>query len=988
MRIVGWHAKLTAAALAIALCNVAAAPAQQSSVELRTKSIFIEAEQLEGFAEDGWTTREGWGVTARARASGDATASAGGPPGTELSKEIIIPTSGTHRIWAPYYSPFAIRIDQQGETVYEEVYWQRHVVPSARTMAVWEAFEAELNAGPATLTLYVADPKLPKTYLHVDCLLITPFTRYKPDFSEFGARAYVRFKVVEPEENAYVARLSVLHHRDVRLEDPPGYLSASGQGKRGDAVPAGEYSAWGEVTKLLDIGEHVTTMTFRFRSEPEASIRALKIELDVATGPGEQDIVKTLREETEGDTVSIILPGDVAGYVDDIELASEQTAKHKRYVSRFSPPPNGIPKIFPVEARIAGWGRQFRSRQLLDAETAVLAKLGINTLMGLSGTSREVALEHGIKRSVRSRYVPDVPPWAPDLQERVEQEIEASYDYIKTTDPEALPTFYRFKLAHLPEAPSPTSMRGSADCVAAFREYLKAQNISLQTLGRASWDEVKPTWRTQMTSPDQAAVCYYTMKFRDAMSAKPFALATEAVRKRFPKSTLTSVTFDPEPIGRGSGMIEGPDWFECGKQGAVEMLWSMDGGGPRLADTPLLADLLRAAARANEQPIGLCLERGPSTSIRFRTYSALAHGAKALRYYRYGPHYATVDGAWSDKKNEVQEIGRLTREIGQTEGLLYPGKRPKAKVALVYSKSSDIWQDDDAALAELRQTYFALLVENIPVDFLTEEEIADGALGEYRACYIFGPNLTRAAAEAISNWVLGGGMLYGCLGAGWKDEFNRPSDVLVPAFGLQLQNVERVDSRYREYYDLPKLETLTRVTMPTSDWVPGCGFEILGHRGYITLTTGQTLGSDEDGRFVVVSNKYGEGEALYVAALPALSWRKDAPLTPGYVLPHYSLELGKLLTAVARHADAYGPVRVSHHGVESGYLASDDGAAVPLLNWTQARVPALTIKIADVPEPKSVESIVRGKVKFKHFQGELELMMSLGPGTDMLLIRW
>jgi hypothetical protein len=177
-------------------------------------------------------------------------------------------------------------------------------------------------------------------------------------------------------------------------------------------------------------------------------------------------------------------------------------------------------------------------------------------------------------------------------------------------------------------------------------------------------------------------------------------------------------------------------------------------------------------------------------------------------------------------------------------------------------------------------------------------------------------------------------------------------------------------------------------TVQGNDWVPACSFEALGHRGYVTATTGEVLGQDENGNPMVVWNKHGKGEALHVAAFPALAWRKQAPLPDGYLMPQYSPELGGLITALARHANAQGPVRVSQYLVECGHLASEAGVAVPLLNWTQARVPVATIRIADARQPQSVESLVRGKVPFQRRQNALEVTMPISPGTDMLLIRW
>src|SRR5207237_948347 len=117
---------------------------------------------------------------------------------------------------------------------------------------------------------------------------------------------------------------------------------------------------------------------------------------------------------------------------------------------------------------------------------------------------------------------------------------------------------------------------------------------------------------------------------------------------------------------------------------------------------------------------------------------------------------------------------------GAIENELLKAAPAPAKVALLYSSSSDIWtvHDNLAYGFDRMHTWLALSHAQVPVDIVSEKQAATGALDNYQVCYLGGPNLTRAAAEKLKTWVENGGTLWLTAGAACRDEYNRNLAIL------------------------------------------------------------------------------------------------------------------------------------------------------------------------------------------------------------------
>ena len=92
----------------------------------------------------------------------------------------------------------------------------------------------------------------------------------------------------------------------------------------------------------------------------------------------------------------------------------------------------------------------------------------------------------------------------------------------------------------------------------------------------------------------------------------------------------------------------------------------------------------------------------------------------------------------------------MTRQMAGAEHIIAPGATRKARVALMYSISSDLWQPwGYIHMLERRATYLALVHNQYLVDMLAEEDVAAGRLKDYDVLYVVDPNISARATAAI-----------------------------------------------------------------------------------------------------------------------------------------------------------------------------------------------------------------------------------------------
>jgi hypothetical protein len=439
------------------------------------------------------------------------------------------------------------------------------------------------------------------------------------------------------------------------------------------------------------------------------------------------------------------------------------------------------------------------------------------------------------------------------------------------------------------------------------------------------------------------------------------------------------------------------DWFDLARRRAVDVIGIEDWMGLQYMYGPrytwegfqlmgFQASIFRSASRG-AQPIIAWITPSDQTNLVLKTSSALAQGAKHFYYWTYGPTATSTENYWSDLRGGYDGIVRMTRQLASAEHIIAPGSTRKARVALLYSISSDLWQPwGYIHMLERRATYLALVHDQYLVDMLTEEDVAAGRLKDYDVLYVVDPNISTRATATIEQWVRDGGYIFGSCGAGSRDEFNEPGPGLARVFGIEpavQSEVHRAEYRVRgnlngiDYFDLVRLDRTSLLGEPAT-------FGVLGVR--VTFTPG---GSQIIGRFkrnnapAAVVNQFGSGKAVYVGACPGLSYLKDAGFVPAELKERYPVAQRRLLTGVAAARGAVRLVDLSHPVVEAGVYDAAPGTALILANFTYRPIEALTVR---VPLPKPVQvvrSVEHGPLRFTMEEASPEFR---GQGYDSVAV--
>ncbi|MGB2822380.1 MAG: hypothetical protein WBF17_15450, partial [Phycisphaerae bacterium] len=300
-----------------------------------------------------------------------------------------------------------------------------------------------------------------------------------------------------------------------------------------------------------------------------------------------------------------------------------------------------------------------------------------------------------------------------------------------------------------------------------------------------------------------------------------------------------------------------------------------------------LCDVGRVVSGKMDKAFGVYVKPHRGAPLQ-RMLAAVGRGATMIYWYTYGPDYHKGD-SFSQSPEALELAGKAAALLGRTEDVLYGSRwmRP-AEVAVVKPRSSELWMRlakgpaRDAAWENAKWTYTALAHAHVPVDPLDEEMLAAEDLSRYKAIYVSGPNLTRAAAGRLKEWVLAGGTLYT---SGWglvRDEANRPLAELAPVLGLPTRSEPRMYYQVT-LYGATRIESYgdaRKVIAPVPDGakiVPadkrkGGFVPVVGTEPLRPGPKAKVLARFADGTAAMTCNAFGKGRAYVVGFFPGLEY--------------------------------------------------------------------------------------------------------------------
>jgi hypothetical protein len=310
---------------------------------------------------------------------------------------------------------------------------------------------------------------------------------------------------------------------------------------------------------------------------------------------------------------------------------------------------------------------------------------------------------------------------------------------------------------------------------------------------------------------------------------------------------------------------------------------------------------------------------------------------------------------------------------------------------------------------ERKAIYYALRHAQVPVDFVSEDDVIDGLAAEYRVIYVTQQWLHSKAVAALKAWTEAGGTVVALAGGGFLNEFNQPNPDTAALYGVKTQQLNR-DPDFLDYIlvenkpflskqDLPRYKPFDRVT-----WGEGAkavtNVGVIAWKQDLTPADGKVVGTFRDGKPAVIEKIHGKGKAVLFGFMPGQEYMRTAlPLRPvdrGSFDGSFTHFIPTAMDPVLRRAlvDDFlpegfvKPVLCSETLVESTCIDTKKPSrrlAVPLINYSGTAIPQLTVTLAGVGKVARVRSVEQAKVEQRITDGNLVVTLPLDV-ADMLLI--
>jgi hypothetical protein len=523
-------------------------------------------------------------------------------------------------------------------------------------------------------------------------------------------------------------------------------------------------------------------------------------------------------------------------------------------------------------------------------------------------------------------------------------------------------------------------------CREQYEAYVRANGVSAADVGFADGAvRPYPLWRvgedkkkvTLVPPPATASATgsrnwYWSYRFMTYATGQLFPeSAAELKKAAVPLFAMQG----PTPSWNGSSL----DWFEFYDQKAnTAVVWETSNRDPRTWQfESYLADIARGIARRLGLLIGTLVKphRGAPEQ---RLMATVSRGATTIEWYNYGPDYARGD-SFSQRPDLLLRVGRANRLLAKVEDRLYGAKwAGQPEVAFVSPRSSEIWGKatdlDVTAFENAKWVYLALQHAHIPVDILSEQQLAEGKLDRYKAIYVPGTHLHHDASARLKTWVEAGGLLWtDALGLS-RDEANQPTTAIAGLMKLGERRLESWGSvpGYRATTLEPLVEKMSpkqaAVAIEASRTVARIGREVFGEPGDGGPKVQFRFA---DGKPAVLRQHFGHGEIVVVGWWAGLTYSAKVRRSDFDMRTDFDSDDRLWIVGPIENRGCYAPVKPSAATVEAVMLDKDGQRSIVLMNWAYKASPGryggvlepestLRIGLPGVGEFRTVRSVLHG----------------------------
>ena len=549
---------------------------------------------------------------------------------------------------------------------------------------------------------------------------------------------------------------------------------------------------------------------------------------------------------------------------------------------------------------------------------------------------------------------------------------------------------------------------------ARFRDWMRNKYGGLEAVNKAwyrrftNWNQLEPPrFSTILSYSDYIDWRYFLLdKLAEDLKAK-----ADAVLKEAPNGVVSSHSASPSLVTSplaGNGNPD--DW----KMARVIQYWGLSSYPKHSTPVGLdpvshgaRLDFARSAAyrfsdgfvlgefQTGFGTVGLRVSV-PVTSgdLTQWTWSALARGAKGLNFYAFYPMNSGyesggfglihLDGRITER---AEVLGSIAKTVGSHGELFLKARPPKAQVAIMYNPLAYMVggprrlplpgaQDEYDGVERDSWTgmYRALFSQNIPIDYIHADDVAENGITGYKLLYVPYPiMMSEGTAKAIARFVQEGGYAVIEARAAWNDQRGYAAPT-IPGFGLD----QVFGAHETVVTPVQRTSLIVKSKNPAIPMLaPGARLPGMIYREALeTLGQGQVVAAFEDGSPAMAASTYGKGKTLYLGSYLGLAYER----TKDAQLEHF-------FEGLLDWAGIDRPVSASA-GIEVRYLEGPGYTLHFVLNGAEKETPAEVRLHCSFAAPV-VRDLVTGETVSYQQEGErLALRKSLPPqGAWVLEIR-
>jgi len=498
-----------------------------------------------------------------------------------------------------------------------------------------------------------------------------------------------------------------------------------------------------------------------------------------------------------------------------------------------------------------------------------------------------------------------------------------------------------------------------------FQNWLRALDLPLDFLddNAKSWDEIRFSIAPEIANT-KPALYYYAHLFAREFALRNWAEKTAALKLIFPNAGISG-RFVPRDESTPFGEVA--SHIGAFQKGALTMPRVDLQRADSIADFYEI-DLLRAGIRGRETNLDAKIyadisapTREKPDAWRKRFYGAILHGAKIFDIGDFRP-------------TEIQaprELKRALSELSTFENIVQDGKLKSAQTALLISETGEIWNN---ATDARRALYEAARANQIPLDFISESEVQNGDLKNYKVLLLADRNLSRKAAKAVFDWVQSGGNLIAIAGAGMRDELDKKNILLFEQLGIR-------ELEYSESGATLENTSVNSIPMGSVKWDDKTFpvFDALS-RFDATAIDGQqseVRATFEDGSPALIFKRAGEGSVVYTGFRPRMNGANSI-WTASRLM---AFALRRVYRPVVCFA---GPDEIP--SVETSVIESAEGLVIPLVNRSGKPIKKLAVRFPFLATYRSCALASGGRVLLNRDELGLFAIFDLG-AADALIFK-